>query len=294
MTARILTACLLLTAGAAKAQDTKALSGNLIKTYQAWRQAMVTSNARQWQALTSKHRQVEVRNRILSEKRSFPASVFQVPSPPPALNGLRTIHVSQRGATAKAAFYGKVDFGIGGTPTENIMVVSYTNEGGRWKYDRAEFVNLTALPEVRKELATGELKYVRETPEFQATGVIPRTPIAVNRAQYIAKAYVYCPNREVEMQINQVSSHKFKNTKEAQIIAGGAKDGPNNVVYRIKPLKGCTGTEALAIRVYLMSEIAGTKPIIAYEYKVEEGGSVKPYDKGTFVIGAETASKLTP
>lgn len=286
--------CLLMSAALADAQDTNALAKNLIQTYQSWRQAMISSDARQWQALTARHRQMEVRNRILSEKRPFPASVFQVPAPPPSLKGLRTIHVSQRGATAKAAFYGKVDFGIGGDPTDNIMLVSFINEGGRWKYDRSEFVNLSALPDVRKELAAGDLTYVRETPEFQATGVVPPTPIAINPAKYIAKVYVYCPDREVEVQVNQVSRHTFINTKEAEIIAGGAKDGLNDVVFRVKPLKGATGKEALAIRVYLMSEIPGTKPIMAYEYKVEEGGTAKAFDRGTFTIDPATAAKLIP
>lgn len=292
MTARILSVCLLMCAGMASAQDKSALSKSLIQTYQSWRQAMISSNARQWQALTASHRQMQVRNRILSEKRPFPASVFQVPAPPPSLSGLKTIHVSQRGATAKVAFYGKIDFGVGGEPSENVILVAYVNEGGRWKYDHSEFVNLTALPAVRKELAAGDLAYVRETPEFQATGVVPQTPIAINPAKYIAKVYVFCPNREVEVQVNRVSRHTFKNTKEAEIVAGGAKDGPNDVVFRVKPMKGSTGKEALAIRVYLMSEVPGTKPIIAYEYKVEEGGSAKGFDKGTFTIGPATAAKL--
>lgn len=294
MTARILSLWLLLSAGMATAQDANALAANLIKTYRSWRQAVVSSNAQQWRSLTSSHRQMEIRNRIHSEKRPFPSSVFQLPTPPPDLNGLKTLHVSNRGATAKIAFYGKIDFGVGGEPTDNVMVVSFINEAGRWKYDKADFVNLSALPDVRKELAAGDLSYVRETPEFQASGVVPPTAIAINPAKYIAKVYVYCPNREVEVQVNRVSRHVFKNAKEAEIVAGGAKDGVNDVVFRVKPLKGSNGKEALAVRVYLMSEIEGTKPIIAYEYKVEEGGSVKTFDKGTFTVDAETAKKLIP
>jgi hypothetical protein len=277
----------------ANAQDTNALATNLVKTYQAWRQAMISSDARQWQTLTSSHRQMEVRNRILSEKRPFPATVFDIPAPPPALNGLKTLHLSTRGATAKIAFYGKIDFGVGGDPTNNIIVLSFINEAGRWKYDKADFVNLSALPDVRKELAAGNMKYVQETPEFQATGVVPQTAMAVNKAKYIAKVYVFCPNREVEVQVNRVSRHSFKNTKEAEVVAGGAKDGLNEVVFSVKPMKGSTGKEALAVRVYLMSEIPGTKPIIAYDYKVEEGGSVKGFEKGKFTIDAATAAKLT-
>lgn len=293
MTARILTVCLLLIASVARGQDTAALAKNLIATYQGWRQSIISSDARQWSALTAKHRQTEIRNRLVSEKRAFPAAVFQLPAPPPSLDGLKTIHVSQRGATAKAAFYGKIDFGVGGEPTKNIMVISFTNEGGRWKYDKADFVNLSALDAVRKELDEGDLSYVRETPEFQATGVVPPTPIAVNPAKYIAKVYVFCPGREVQVQVNSVSKHSFKDAKDAEIVAGGAKDGRNDVVFTAKPLPGSTGKEALAIRVYLLSEIPGTKPIIAYEYQVEEGGSAENFGKGSFSVDPATAAKLT-
>ena len=34
-----------------------------------------------------------------------------------------------------------------------LIVLSFVNQGGRWLYDRADFVNLEGLPEVRKELA---------------------------------------------------------------------------------------------------------------------------------------------
>lgn len=275
------------------AQENASLAKSLIATYQGWRQAVVRKDARQWQMLTAKHRQVQIRNRIISEKQPFPAAVFDLPAPPPALAGLKTIHVSQRGATAKLAFYGKIDFGVGGKPTENIMVISYTNESGRWKYDKADFVNLSALPDVRKELAAGNLKYVRETPEFQATGVVPPVPIAVNAAKYIAKVYVFCPGREVKVEVNRISKHSFKDAKEAEIVYGGAKDGRNEVFFTAKPLPGSTGKEAFAVRVYLLSEIPGTKPLKAFEYKVDEGGAVKGMGRGSFNLDAEIAKKLS-
>jgi hypothetical protein len=291
MSLRIL--CLLLaTCLTAPAQDSAALAKNLVNSYQIWRQAVIRKDIRQWQLMTAKHRQTEIRNRLVSEKRAFPASVFDLPTPPPGLDGLKMIHLSQRGATAKAAFYGKIDFGVGGDPTENIVVIAFINEQGRWKYDKAEFVNLSALPEVRKELAKGDLGYVRETPEFQATGVVPAVPIAVNAAKYIAKVYVFCPGREVEVQVNRISRHSFKDDKEAEIVYGGARDGRNDVFFTTKPLPGSSGKEALAIRVYLLSEIPGTKPLKAFEYQVAEGGVAKGMGKGSFNLDAAIAKKL--
>jgi hypothetical protein len=265
----------------------------LVATYDAWRGSMVRKDASAWQRTTAVHRQAEIRNRLVSEKRTFPAAVFDLPAPPPGLDGLKMIHLSQRGATAKAAFFGKINFGVGGDPTENVMVLSFVNDG-QWKYDRADFVNLAALPEVRKELAAGNLKYVAETPDFQAGGTVPPTPPAVSAAKYIAKVYVFCPGREVQVQVNQLSRHRFANAKEAEIVLGGAKDGANTVTFTAKGLEGGTGKEALAVRIYLMSEIAGTQPIKAYEYRVDEGGTAKGFETGTFTVDPATAAKLLP
>ncbi len=266
---------------------------SLVAAYTGWRAAILAKDVPAWQRTTAPHRQAEIRNRLLSEKKPYPAGVFQLPSPPPSLAGLKMIHLSQRGATAKAAFFGKINFGVGGDPTENILVLSFVSSG-TWRYDRADFVNLAALPEVRKEIASGDLKYVAETPDFQATGTLPPTPPLVPAAKYIAKVYVFCPGREVQVQVNQFSRHRFANAKEAEIVLGGAKDGANTITYTAKPIEGGTGKEALAIRVYLMSEIAGTQPIKAFEYRVDEGGILTPFGNGTFTVDPGTAAKLLP
>ncbi|MCW1886468.1 hypothetical protein OKA04_17145 [Luteolibacter flavescens] len=285
-------AVLLLPAAALAQAPAGANTGSaLVSTYGTWRNAMLRKDFPAWQRTTAQHRQVEMRNRIVSEKRAFPSTLFDLPAPPPPLDGLKMIHLSQKGPTAKAAFFGKVDFGVGGTPTDNVLVLSFVNTGG-WRYDRADFVNLAGLPDVRKELAAGDLKYVAETPDFQASGVVPPTAASVSPAKYIAKVYVFCPGREVEMQVNQFSRHRFVNAKEAEVVIGGALDGANSVVYTVKPIEGGTGKEALAIRVYLMSEIDGTKPIKAFEYQINEGEALKNFGKGTFTVDAATAAKL--
>lgn len=294
MTRLLTTLALVASTAAALAQaPTPEMAKSLVSTYGVWRTAVMRKDVSAWQRTTAPHRQAEIRNRLVSEKRPFPAAVFDLPAPPPSLENLKMIHLSQKGATAKAAFFGKVNFGVGGDPTDNVLVLSFVNSAG-WKYDRADFVNLAALPDVRAELAAGNMKYVSETPEFQATGSVPKTPLPVPVAKYIAKVYVFCPGREINVQVNQLSRHRFANAKEAEVVLGGAVDGANSVTFTSKKLEGATGKEALSIRVYLMSEIEGTKPIKAYEYQVPEGGVVNPLGKGTFQVDAATAAKLIP
>ena len=264
----------------------------LESSYGTWRDAIVRRDSNTWQRATAEHRKAEVRNRIVSEKLPFPAAVFDLPAPPPSLEGLKFLAAKRNGATAKASYFGKIDFSVGGDPTDNLLVLSFVQGGGGWLYDRADFVNLTALPAVRKELAAGKLSYLEETPEAQPSGVVPPTPIAANPAKYVAKVYVFCPGREVQIQVNKISRHRFANAKEAEVVIGGAVDGPNEVQYSVKKLEGGTGKEVMTIRVYLMSEVPAVMPIKIYQYQLAEGEVPKPFGTGTFNLDAATAAKV--
>ena len=274
----------------AGAQDE--LGTALAEVYGHWRQAMVTHDAPTWQAVTAESRRTQVHNRLMSERGEFPAGVFDVPAPPPALKGLRLVQAKQVGRTAKGVWFGKVDFAIGGEPTDNLLVLSFVAEGKAWKYDTADFVSLAALPEVRKELAAGEDKYVRDTKDFLPTGVVPPTEISMPMAKFIAKVYVFCPGRDVRLQINKLSRHHFTDAKDAEIVLGGAKDGLNEVQYAVKGLEGGTGKEVMTIRIYLMSEVAGVKPVKVFEYQIAEGGKPNEFGTGTFVVDPAVAEKL--
>lgn len=261
-------------------------------TYSAWREAMIRKDASAWQRVTAEHRRVEVRNRIVSEKQPFPAAIFDLPAPPPSLQGLNFLGAKENGATAKASYFGKIDFAVGGDPSDNLLVLSFIKGNAGWLYDRADFVNLAALPIVRKELAAGNLKYLKETPEAQPSGQVPPIPIAAQTAKYVAKVYVFCPGREVQVQVNKISHHRFANAKEAEIVIGGALDGANEVQYSVKKLEGGTGKEVMTIRVYLMPEVDGQNPIKAFEYQIGAGDAVKPFGTGTFNVDPSTAAKL--
>ncbi|WP_411825917.1 hypothetical protein [Luteolibacter sp. AS25] len=269
------------------------IGGELAKVYEIWRNSIVGRDARTWQQVTAPHRRAEVRNRILSEKLQFPSAIFDLPAPPPSLKGLRLLQAKVNGRTAKASYFGEVDFGVGGDPSQNLLVLSFVRGSSSWLYDRADFVNLTALKEVRGELAKGDLSYLEGVPEARPSGVVPPTPILVNPATTIAKVYVFSPGREVQVQVNKVSRHRFANAKEAETVIGGARIGLNEIQYSVRQMEGGTGKEAMTIRVYLMSEVDGLKPIKAFEYQVLENEAVKPFDTGTFVLDAETSAKLS-
>lgn len=293
MNARMILAGLLAWAAAAApvaAQDD--LAAKLERVYGQWRQAMVARDAAAWQSLTAEYRRMEVRNRLASEKRPFPAAVFEVPAAPPTLKGLRLVQAKQVGRTARAVWFGKVDFGVGGEPTDNLLLLSFVAEGNAWKYDSADFISLAGLPEVRKELAAGDDKYVRETKDFQPGGVVPATAAPLPPAKWIAKVYVFCPGRDVQVQVNKISRHRFTNAKAAEVVLGGARDGLNEVQYAVKRLEGGTGTEAMTVRVYVLSENPGVKPVKAFEYQVNEGQKPKDFGSGNFMLDAAMIARL--
>jgi len=104
--------------------------------------------------------------------------------------------------------------------------------------------------------------------------------------------YAFCPGREVRVQINKISHHRFANAKEAEIVIGGARDGPNEVQFSTRKLEGATGREVMTLRVYLLSEVEGVQPVKAFEYQIAEGESVKPFGTGSFTVDDKLTAKL--
>lgn len=259
--------------------------------YMQWRTAMIKNNYNLWAQYTATHRQIHIKNRIVSEKKPFPAWLFEVPASPPSIEGLTPLSIAANGVTASAVYFGKVDFEVGGNPTENLLLLNFINERGLWKYDTADFISLAALDGVRKKIKAGDLSYIKQK-DFQPSGVAPQQPIAVNGAKYIAKVYAFCPGREVKMKVNKISDHRFQNTRESEVVIGGGVDGLNEVQFATKPLEGSTGKEALCIRVYLMSTMEGVKPIKMYEYLVNENGAVKEFGSANFLIDQAVVNKL--
>ncbi|MBT8035987.1 MAG: hypothetical protein KJO21_00450 [Verrucomicrobiae bacterium] len=293
----LLTAMALLTLGgsnqlcAQAVSRDAALSQSLQDVYLYWRKAMAAKSYNAWKQVTASHRRVSIQNRIFSEKGVFPTDIFKLPTAPPALTGLKLLRVRSKGATAKLVYFGKVDFGVGGKPTDNLLVLSFIYEGRGWKYDTAEFVNLENLKDVRAQLQAENLAYV-DGVAFLPTGVKPPQPILVQRAKYITKVYSYCPGREVRVAVNSISKHRFQDTQQAEVVMGGARDGRNEIWYAIKDLPGYQGDDPITIRVYLFSQIPGVQPIKVYQYQTKKGEEPKAEGSDEFQVDVATGAKI--
>lgn len=64
---------------------------------------------------------------------------------------------------------------------------------------------------------------------FQPLGKIPAVPPVCPPPKYIAKILVDCPGRTVQANVNNISLHEFDNTRLAEVISGGLRDGTNSL-----------------------------------------------------------------
>lgn len=223
-------AALLSPASAAPRPGDAKLRDDLDVAYNTWRLHLLRGNYDGWRSTTSAYRQVKVRNLAVSEKRPFPASLFRQPMAPPALAPLMYVGSVVNGPTAAATYYGKVDLGLGQEPTDsNALVLLFTHENGKWKYDQARFFNLTRLPAVKERLKRGDASVLMEQDGFQPLGKIPAVPPVCPPPKYIAKILVDCPGRTVQANVNNISLHEFDNTRLAEVISGGLRDGTNSL-----------------------------------------------------------------
>ena len=247
--------------------DATPTQSELESIYYTWRQSMMRADYDLWRSSTAIFRQRLVRNQIVSEKKPFPQTLFVMEMRPPSLTGLKCVGIRTVGNTAAITYYGKVDFGVGGQPTDNAFVLLFVRENGIWKYDTARFFNLSKLPDVKRRLAKGDVKILDEQDGFQPLGKVPATPPLCPKPQYIAKIFVDCPGRKVNANINNISFHTFENTREAALVSGGLKVGQNSIKYQIEDIPNVP-KGPFTISVYIMPEVEGNFPGRAYHYTV--------------------------
>lgn len=284
--------------GVVLAPDQAKMKDALETCYNTWRQSMLRSSYEGWASQTSASRQMKVRNLAVSERRKFPESLFKHQMEPPALMNLRYVGtlLGAQGRTAAATYFGKVDFAVGKVATENAIVLLFVNENGVWKYDQARFFNLAKLPVVREKLSKGDRSILLEQDGFQPLLGIPMVPPACPAPKYIAKVFVDCPGRIVDVVVNNISAHQFENTKQAEVISGGLRDGANSISYRtrlIEPVKEGEKSPPMAIGVFIMPETQGNVPGKAYHFGVVWGEPLTN-KVDVFNVTAEMIREMNP
>lgn len=262
--------------------------------YNTWRVGVMRADESTWRRTTSASRQMRVRNLIISERGHFPRDFFRSAQAAPQLENFRFVGVlgGCGGKTLAATYIGKMQLGDA-DPHENAYVLLFVHEDGRWKLDQTRFFDLSRLPEVLKRLQAQDLNVLREQDGFHPYSALPAVPPACGAPQLIAKIFVDCPGRAIDMRINGVSMHEFDDERRADTVSGGLRRGQNTISYTIRNSAAGTERPRMGIGLFVMPETPGAQPVCVFDHIIDsadaaQGGSF------TFNITPELLAAMNP
>ncbi len=247
---RLLSLALVLTCLPVGAEE---LQFELERTYRGWAGAMNLRNLTQWQQHTAASRQVLTRNYVVSRKAKWPDAIFDLPFRLPEIATLRHVATLQRGDTANLIYYGRVDFGLlEGHVPENILMLKFIREEGKWKFDNTKFFNLEADPGVRQLILNDELDFLQDS-EFQPTGVVPAVPRAIQGFDHPGEIWVASVGYQTTVKIGDLHVTEVGNNIVTDVVIGGLARSGLPVSVEVKELPLPPGAERrLAVEVYAL------------------------------------------
>ncbi len=241
---RPLFAILLITSLLPSPASASDLGRDLEKSYNTWRSAMVSKQASTWQKATAPHRVMSAHNLIVSQRLKWPNALFEVPVNPPEISQLKRVGAGVVGATAHAAFFGKVDFGIkAGDIPDNILIIHYTRNGSSWLYDRSQFVNLAAHPDIGALVAASDYRWLGSK-SYAPSGIVPPTPKRCPKPDYIGHIRIASHGYKTTLKFR--SGHHISIADDAittDLIIGGLATGENRFTVTAKPLPKAKGAK---------------------------------------------------
>lgn len=262
---------MLFIAGPCFSQD-PALRLNLDRAYEQWRASILTEDARAWASAITQYRQVVTRNLIVSQRKSFPKAVFEVPLDPPDITGLRLLEAQAVGETAHLLYFGKVD--LGGDPSqipESVLMLKFFYERGGWKFDSTKVLKLLDQPELISQMRTGGHLDILDAPEFTPPGKAPAVPALCEVPENVAGSTLQSFGYETKMKINGFEYPLMQDHAEKLFIIGGLKNGVNDVTLTVKPTDVPAGEERLLqLDFFVLTGQEGKAPVRVFHYETKE------------------------
>lgn len=267
------------------AQSDNSIRVTLESAYEAWRRSMAAGDLAQWEETTAFSRQIETRNRIVSQKLPFPRALFDDPVESPALGGLIPLGVLSTGDTATSTYFGKANFGDepGVAISDNLLVLHFLREEGRWKFDNLRVVKIGNDGEILLQIRNSDFSFLAGD-EFQPAAFLPPVPQPVETPAYVAEAWVDATGYEVKVTVNGHLTGTFSNVKATELVMGGVRRGQNQIRIETRLLEdgGRGGASKVEVAIYAAEDPAGQAQRI-YHYR--PGGNVAALVNETF--GAE-------
>jgi len=222
----------------------------LESAYETWRRAMGEGDLRKWEEATAYSRQIETRNRIVSQGLPFPQALMDDPVEAPTLGGLTALGVFSTGETATSTYFGKANFG--GDPSavsDNMLVLHFLREDGRWRFDNLRIVKLGGDAELLLQLRNGDFSFLSGD-EFQPAPRLPPVPQPVPAPELLAEAWIDATGYEVAISVNGHPMGRFSNIKTTELVMGGVRRGQNTVSLRIHRVDGARESSKVEIAIY--------------------------------------------
>lgn len=255
--------------------------------YQAWRNAMQRKDFAAWKAATAAYRQSEIRNRIISQKLSFPAAMFSVPVSAPQLAQLSMVNIFVKGPTATAIYFGKLNFGGGpaaaASAPDSFLVLRFAGEGDAWKFDNMRVIKFGSDSDLLLKMRRSDFSFL-EDPEFQPTGVVPPVAKPVNAPDYLAELWVSSIGYQATVDINNQHQSTVVNNTGKDLVIGGINKGNNSISIKVKPDPNADPATPKHLEVAIYSAAESDQPAKRiFHYRVGED-AVKPQHSATIKV----------
>ena len=288
----ILLAFVLSWPGGMVAQEQGALRTELEKVYHEWRGAMLNRNVQAWQNSTSRYRQVQTHNMIVSQRQPYPEAVFAVPLRPPDIVKLKLLEVEAVGETAHLVYFGRIDLGIEVDEVpENLLVLRYIKDPNGWRFDTSRMVNLQGALDVRASLKEGGKPTFLDEPEFTPPGKAPPVPAVCRVPQYVGAFQIESIGYETRVKVNGFDYPPVKDVAINQLIIGGLNKDENDLELAIVPTEVPPGEErSLEISVMVVQGNAEQKPVPVYRWRTTEAVP-PPVKKASVWVNNSTLKK---
>ncbi|MBP6603391.1 MAG: hypothetical protein KA250_16365 [Verrucomicrobiales bacterium] len=270
-------------AAAQGAQPDNTIRVSLESAYEAWRGAMAASDLPKWESTTAFSRQIETRNQIVSQKLPFPQALFDDPVEAPTLGGLIALGVLSTGDTATSTYFGKANFGNepGVEITDNLLVLHFLREDGRWKFDNLRLVKLGTDTEILLQIRNSDFSFLKGD-EFQPAAQVPPVPQPVEMPALVAEAWIDATGYEVKISVNGHPTGTFKNVKASELVMGGVRKGQNIVKIETRLLENGDGASPkVEVAIYATEDPTAAAQRV---YHYLPGDAVLPLVQESFAV----------
>ena len=210
------------------------LRASLERVYVQWLQAMMQRDAVRWAAITSRYRQMCLRNQVVSLKQPWPKAVFNSFFRPPDLLRLQFIDASGVGPVARLVYFGRVDFGFveGEITPENPLMLHFLKEDGSWKFNTLQYINLGPDEDMKREIKAGGRSWLMRD-DFLLDGTPPVPPKSSPEPYQVATISVLAVGCRAEVELNNgLHRETVENTSAEHVIIGGLRKGANKITIR--------------------------------------------------------------